>query len=464
VRSSAGTPITGRPRTEDGGCGVSTATTATKPGINVSLEAALAEAEARFVAANPRSRARQADAEAVMPGGNTRTVLFYTPFPVTIVKGEGCRLTDLDGHGYVDFLGEYTAGLYGHSHPVIVAAAKAALDGGLVLGGPNPWEAQLARVICERFPSCDLVRFTNSGTEGNLMALGTARAATGRSHILVFDGAYHGGVLTFGHGGSPINVPFPVVYARYNDVEGTRAIVRQHAKELAAIIVEPMMGSGGGIAGTPAFLQMLRDEATRHGIVLIFDEVMTSRLSSGGLQKKLGIVPDLTSFGKYIGGGFTFGAFGGSRALMERYDPHKPGYVGHAGTFNNNVLTMSAGLAGLTQVYTPAAAEALNAAGDRLRVRLNEIGRAKGVPLQATGVGSILGIHFQKKPIARPEDTEDTPAAARALFHLEMLAHGYYLARRGFISLSVVHTEAEFDGFADAVAEFLENYRSVLGG
>ncbi|HEY6334253.1 MAG TPA: aminotransferase class III-fold pyridoxal phosphate-dependent enzyme [Alphaproteobacteria bacterium] len=435
---------------------------AIKSGVNLSLEAALKEAEERFVAANPKSSARQAAAEPVMPGGNTRTILFYPPFPVAIVKGEGCRLTDLDGHVYVDFLGEYTAGLYGHSQPAILKAIRAALDGGITLGGPNLYEAELARLVCARFPSCDMVRFTNSGTEGNLMALGTARAVTGRSHILVFEGAYHGGVLTFGHGGSPVNVPYPTVYAPYNDTAATLALIDKHASELAAIIIEPMMGSGGGIPARRDFLEALRGAATKHGIVLIFDEVMTSRLSSGGLQKKLGILPDLTSFGKYIGGGLTFGAFGGKRALMERYDPHKPGYIGHAGTFNNNVLTMAAGVAGLTHVFTPEAAERLNAAGDALRDKLSAIGRKLGVPVIVNGVGSILAVHFQSKPIERPADAEATPVAARSLFHIEMLARGYYLARRGFISLSVEHGQAEFDGFAQAFGDFLESHRSIL--
>ena len=433
-----------------------------RAGVNLSLEAALREAEERFVAANPKSRARQAEAETVMPGGNTRTILFYPPFPVTLVKGEGCRLRDLDGHLYVDLLGEYTAGLYGHSHPVILEAVREALAGGIVLGGPNPYEAELARLVCARFPSCELVRFTNSGTESNIMALATARAVTGRSHILVFDGAYHGGVLSFAAGGSPINAPFPVVLARYNDPEATRALIETRAHELAAIIVEPMMGSGGAIPASRAFLETLREAATRHGIALIFDEVMTSRLSAGGLQKKLGITPDLTTFGKYIGGGLTFGAFGGRAELMSRYDPRRPDHFAHAGTFNNNVLTMAAGVAGLSEVYTPEAAERLNAMGDRLRERLNEIGRECGVAAQATGVGSLMAVPFQRRPITRPEHTQDTPAAARALFHLEMLARGYYLARRGFISLSVVHTQQELDGFADAFADFLESHRVVF--
>lgn len=433
-----------------------------KPRVNLSLEAALAEAEERFAAANPKSAARQAAAEAVMPGGNTRTVLFYTPFPVTLVKGEGCRVSDLDGHTYVDFLGEYTAGLYGHSHPVILAAIKQALEGGIALGGPNAYEARLASLVCARFPSCERVRFTNSGTEGNLMALGTARTVTGRSHILVFDGAYHGGVLSFAHGAAPVNVPFPTVVGRYNDSETTLALIERHKSELAAIIVEPMMGGGGGIPAKPAFLATLREAASRHGIILIFDEVMTSRLSSGGLQKRLGITPDLTSFGKYLGGGLGFGAFGGRAELMAIYDPHKPGSVAHAGTFNNNVLSMAAGVAGLSEVFTPAEAERLNALGDRLRERLNAIGRTLSLPVMASGVGSIFAVHFQRRPIERPEDTAETPQALRALFHLEMLARGYYFARRGFVSLSLLHGEAECDGFAEAFTDFLESHRSLF--
>ena len=431
---------------------------------NVTLEAALREAEERYVAANPKSRARIEAASANLPGGNTRSVLHYSPFPVTITKGEGCHLTDLDGHRYTDFLGEYTAGLYGHSHPVIMRAVREALEAGVVLGGPNRWEGELARLVCERFPSVELVRFTNSGTEANMMNMVTARAHTGRTPVMAFNGGYHGGGFYFPPGGSPINAPFPFVMADYNDAESTRALIGRHAGDLAAIVVEPMMGGGGGIPADREFLQMLRDEATRHGIVLIFDEVMTSRTAPGGIQGKLGIRPDLTSFGKYIGGGMSFGAFGGRRELMERYDPRRPDAWRHAGTFNNNVLTMSAGVAGLREVYTPEEAERLTARGDRLREELNELGRRYGVPVQATGVGSIMSVHFQERPIRRPADTAATPEAARALLHLELLARGYYIARRGFIALNVMLEDEHYEGFKAAFGEFLEANRSVLAG
>lgn len=435
-------------------------------GRNITLEDAFEDAEARYVHANPRSRARHLEAGRALPGGNTRSILFYPPFPVTITKGEGAWLFDLDGHKYVDFLGEYTAGLYGHTEPVIQAAVEQALKDGIVLGAPNRYEAEFARLMCARFPSLDLVRFCNSGTEANLNALSGARAATGRSHILVFESAYHGGMLSFAHGPPPqgpssqgplsMNIPFPYVFGRYNDLDRTLALIERHQDELAAIIIEPMMGAGGCIAAEPSFLQGLREAATRHGIVLIFDEVMTSRLSPGGLQQKLGVIPDLTTFGKYLGGGLSFGAFGGRAEIMRRFDPSRPDAFPHSGTYNNSVLTMAAGVAGLSKVFTPEAADALSATGEHLKARLNGIGEREGVPVQVTGVGSILCMHFQEEPIRQPDDTLHTPAAARALFHLEMLARGFYVARRGFIALSLPLTEQDYDAFTAAFEDFLD--------
>jgi glutamate-1-semialdehyde 2,1-aminomutase len=429
---------------------------------NADLAAAAAEAEARYVAANPKSAARHRKAAASMPGGNTRTILHYQPFPLTIAGGERCNLRDIDGHVYADFLGEYTAGLYGHSNPVIQAAIRKAVEDGIALGGPNSYEADLAAELCKRFPSVERVRFCNSGTEANLFAISTARLFTGRAAIMVFHGAYHGGVFYFGQHKAGINAPFPRIYATYNDIDGTRALIDKHAAELAAVLVEPMQGSGGGIAATPEFLRMLRDACTRHGIVLIFDEVMTSRLSPGGLQKLRGVTPDMTSFGKYLGGGASFGAFGGRADIMARYDPSRADAVSHAGTFNNNVISMAAGLAGLRDLYTPAAADRLNEAGDRLRERLNALAAAQDVPLQALGVGSIMALHFHRGPVSKPQDlwAEDAAAAAtladlQKLLHLDLLDQGQYMARRGFISLSLPMTEAELGRFAAAVEEFL---------
>jgi glutamate-1-semialdehyde 2,1-aminomutase len=413
----------------------------------------LAEAERRYVERNPESLRLHERRARSLPGGNTRTVIHQPPFPLTIVRGEGGRITDADGHVYVDFLGEYTAGLYGHSHPVIVGAIRAALEDGIVLGASNRYEAPLAEAIRERFPSVELLRFCNSGTEANLLALSLARKVTRRDAVLVFEGGYHGGVLSFkGEADAGLNVPFPFVVARYNDAEGAERLIAEHAHELAAVIVEPLQGSAGVIPGEPRFLHALREATLAHDVLLVFDEVMTSRLSTGGLQKVLGLAPDLTTFGKYLGGGLAFGAFGGGRDLLERFDPSRPDALAHAGTFNNAVLTMAAGAAGLTQAYTAAEVERLNALGDRLRDRLNAFAAAHDVDFSATGFGSMVGLHFTRGPVGHVGDIPDA-AEERALLHLHMLEHGYSFARRGFVALSIPITEADVDGFAASVEE-----------
>ena len=430
---------------------------------NADIDAALNEAKEAYVARNPKSLARYVEATAVMPGGNTRTVLHYAPFPLAMARADGCRLWDMDGAEYVDFLGEYTAGIYGHSHPVIRAAVDRALDGGINFGASNMTEARFARAVCDRF-GLDRVRFTNSGTEGNLLAISLARVFTKRSKVLVFDGGYHGAVFGFAGGGSPINAPFEYVLAPYNDLDGTRALIAAHAADLAVVILEPMMGSGGCIAASTEFLQMLRAETTRVGARLIFDEVMTSRLSPGGLQAVRGVKPDLTTFGKYIGGGMSFGAFGGRGDIMDLFDPRRPDALPHAGTFNNNVLTMAAGLAGITEVYTPDAANALNARGDGLRDRLNALCKAADAPVQFTGIGSMLAVHTMRGPVRSPADAAKGDQKLKELFFFDMLAQGIWLARRGMMTLCLPIGDAECAKLAEAVQEFLSSRRSLLAG
>lgn len=423
------------------------------------LEHALAEARDRFAEANPRSRAAHEQAAAVMPGGNTRTTLFYEPFPLTMAAADGCRLTDLDGHTYVDLLGDYTAGLYGHNSPVIRKAVDAALDGGWNLGAHGEHEPRLAGLLCARFPALELVRFTNSGTEANLLALATATVHTGRRTILVFDGGYHGSVLAFGDGGVPVNVPHRFVVGEYNDIDATARLAAAHAHDLAAILVEPMLGSGGCVPGEPEFLAFLRKTASETGALLVFDEVMTSRMAGGGMQELLGITPDLMTLGKYTGGGMTFGAFGGRADVMSMYDPRGPDHVPHAGTFNNNVLSMAAGYAGLTELFPPEAAAELFARGERLRARLDE--SCRDHPVRWTGLGSMMTVHFQREPVRAPRDMRTMPAH-RQLFHLDMLHRGFHLARRGMIALSLDVAESECETFCAAMTGFLTDYGALL--
>lgn len=418
------------------------------------LAARLAEAEARYVAANPASRRLHEERAHYMPGGNTRTTIHQPPFPLTIVRGEGACVTDADGHEYVDLLGEYTAGLYGHSNAVIADAIRRALADGFVLGAPNRYEAVLAEAICTRFPSIDLVRFCNSGTEANLLALSVARALTERARVLVFAGAYHGGILLFASGVSPLNPPYEWVVGEYNNVADAQRLVEEHAHELAAVIVEPLQGAAGVIPGDRAFLHAVREATARHGVLLVFDEVMTGRLSRGGMQQLLGIEPDLTTLAKFVGGGLPFGALGGRVDLMSRFDPSRADALQHGGTFNNDVLTMAAGAAGLTEVLTDDEIGRLNGLGDRLRDRLNSFAAEHDLEFCATGYGSLVGLHFTSGPV-RSEDDVPEAVELRSLLHLHMLERGFSYGRRGFVALSLPLSEGDVDGFAAAAEEFL---------
>lgn len=421
---------------------------------NTTLSDAIAEAEAAYRARTPKSAANYDASTRSMPGGNTRSVLHFAPYPLTFTEAEGATLTDADGHRYRDFLNEYTAALYGHSDPVIRAAIEDALGHGIVRGGANQYEAAFSAEICERFPAIDSVRFCNSGTEANLYALQAARTFTGRSDVIVMQGGYHGGVLYFA-GPCPLNVPIPFHAITYNDIDAARATIREMGGRLAAVILEPMLGSGGCIAASPEFLSALREETERAGALLIFDEVMTSRLSEGGLHGRHGLKPDLVTLGKYVGGGVTFGAFGGRADIMAHFDPRTEGYWPHAGTFNNNALSMAAGLAGLTRVFTRDRVAPFNAMGDRMRERLAQAIEVADVPMAVQGIGSMMAFHYGRGPFTEPGQAATVPADLRALIHFDMLERGFYYARRGMMALSLPLTDADCDAFADAMAEVL---------
>ncbi|MBI0330655.1 aspartate aminotransferase family protein [Burkholderia plantarii] len=426
------------------------------------VDEALALAIAAFAARNPHSARQYERATEVMPGGNTRSVLFYEPFPLAMARGEGCRLWDADGHEYLDFIAEFSAGIYGHSHPQIRAAIGAALDDGLNLSGHNLLESRLAKAVCERFASLDTVRFTNSGTEANLMMLATAKAFTGRRKVIVFVGGYHGGVLTFGRGANVINVPHEFLYAEYNDLDSVQRLFDENPSDVAAILVEPMQGASGCIVGEASFLKGLRQLASAHGALLMFDEVMTSRLAPGGLQATLGISPDLTSLGKYIGGGMSFGAFGGRADIMALLDPRRSGALQHAGTFNNNVLTMAAGWTGLTQIYTPDAARGLTARGDALRDALNARFDAAGVAMRFIGIGSLMNLQITDRPVRSVREIDPSNNVFKDLFFFHLIENGIYIARRGYVVLSLPVGEAEMARFESAVVSFIERYAHLL--
>jgi glutamate-1-semialdehyde 2,1-aminomutase len=426
------------------------------------LEQVLRTVEERFAADNPQSRARHERACRVLPAGHSRQTLYYAPFPLTIARGSGARIVDLDGHDYLNLVGDYAAGVFGHSCEPIQRAVREALDGGVSLSGVNTREVELAELIAERIPSMQQVRFCNSGSEACLFAAQLARHATGRQKLMVFNGCYHGGFMIYGARDPALSVPFAVVKATYNDVEGARAILRANAPDIAAVFVEPMMGAAGCIPGSLEFLGMLREETRRLGVLLIFDEVMTSRLGPGGVQGLLGLRPDLTTLGKFWGGGLAFGAFGGAPDLMRHFDTRSGGTLAQAGTFNNNIVAMTAGLVGARDVYTPTACTQLNGAGDRLRADLNALGRRRGLAFQSTGLGAVQNIHWSASEITEPSRVLPVQHPLRRLFHLELLSRGYYIAQRGMVSLSLPVTTGELANFLAAADAVLALHADLL--
>ena len=406
------------------------------------LDAALANAHDTYADRRPRSAAMAAAAATVMPGGNTRTVLHFEPFPFRVERTEGSVLGDVDGHRCVDLLGNNTAGLFGHQVPAVRDAIVAQLDRGWAIGATHPLEIELAALVCARFESVEQVRFTNSGTEANLMAIGMAVHVTGRPTVLVFEDGYHGGVLSFAHGAGPLNVPHDFLLVPHNDVPAVEAAFVASGSSIACVVVEPVQGSGGCIPAEPGLLEVLRRLCTDHDAVLIFDEVMTSRLHPGGAQARFGVLPDMTTLGNYPAGGMSFGAFGGRRSVMAAFDPAQGGALSQAGTFNNNVVSMAAGATAVRDVLTPEALIALNDRGDQLRERLNTTFAGAGLPITVIGVGSIMNLH-----------SDDDRWVA--LFFHAMLAAGIYLALRGMIALALALaldvTDDQLDAFALAV-------------
>lgn len=426
------------------------------------LEHAIEDARGRYTAANPMSRAADKAAEQFFPGGNTRTVLHYEPFPLTMVAGEGAELSDLDGHRYIDFVGEFSAGLFGHSDEVIKSAIHDALAKGVVMGAPTRGERELAGKLCARFPSLEQIRFCNSGTEANIMAMTTARLVSGRSKLLVFNGAYHGGVIKFPTGNSPFNIPFDFVLAEYNDTEGTAELIREAGDELAAVVVEPILGAGGNIPGSREFLEMLRNTTREVGAFLIFDEVKTSRLGPAGMQGMLGIEPDLTTLGKFIAGGLPTGAFGGSAEIMAHFNPKQQGSWAHAGTFNNNVCSMAAGNAAMGEVYTQKRAAEFFDESEAFRVSLNEMFAEKAVPMHCNGLGSVFAVQFSGEPVRRVADISSGCLSLRPLLHMELLLDGILVCSRGDLFLSLPMDETHFSMARRALEKFVDRYKPLV--
>ncbi len=382
---------------------------------------------------HPRSRDLHARAQAAFPGGDTRTVTYFSPFPIYIDRGSGCRLYDIDGHTLLDLLGNYTSIIWGHAHPRIVEAVRAQVARGTGFAAPTESQATLGEMLRERLPSVEKIRFANSGTEAAMHAIRAARGFTGRDKIVKMEGGYHGGY----DAGNVVDAPF-------NDAAATEAILREHRHEVAAVIVEPVPGVMGTIPPRDGYLTFLRKITEELGILLIFDEVIAFRTGYHGAQGHYGVRPDLTVLGKIIGGGFPVGAFGGRADIMRLFDPGRPGALVQSGTFNANPVTVAAGIAGL-ELLTAAEIDRINRLGDDLRSGFQSLFDGAGVPARVTGVGSLLTVHFSDAEIVNYRDAATADRDLTAVFHLAWLNEDLFCATRGMMALSLPMTAKEID-------------------
>ena len=407
-----------------------------------------------FADRNPESRKYFAEARKYLPGGHTRTVLTHAPFPLVFASGEGSTLTDLDGHIYIDMLGDYTAGLLGHSEHRVIDAVTAVLKTNVSVGGIHPAESRLAKLMCERF-ALDRVRFTNSGTEANLMAITTALQATGRKRIMVFHGGYHGGILYFASGAAPWNAPYEFVVAPYNNETETIKLITENAESLAAVVIEPMLGSGGCVPTSAEFAKSVFTAAKNVGAVVIADEVMTSRHGAHGMFDLLGVKADITTFGKYIGGGFSFGAFGGRADLLDQFDTspeaNRDRTISHAGTFNNNISSMTAGCVVLGEVFPADVAIAHTERGDDFRKSVAAVLAKHELPLSVSGFGSMMSLHALAHAPKSPLDVAKRDDKLQELVFFGLLERGVYTAARGMMNLSLSLTDDQLANVLDAL-------------
>ena len=430
----------------------------------------------QYLELTPRSRAIWEEAKQFLPGGDTRNSVFWKPYPVYMDQGDGCHLRDVDGVDRLDFIGNMTTLVHGNAYPPVVQAIQEQAAKGIVYNAPNEQQLRLARLLCQRVPSVDMVRFTNSGTEATLNAIRAARALTGKTKIAKCEGGYHGthdvvsvSVRTDPNLGGDPNRPTAVpsvaglpdgvldqvVVVPFNELEAARSILEENATELAAVIIEPVLGGSGMVAADKAYLAMLREFTQLHEVVLIFDEVISFRVAPGGAQEHYDITPDMTTFGKIIGGGFPVGAFGGRQDLMQQFDPTSGPAVGHAGTFNGNPMTMLAGSITLEHL-TPEVYRRLDTLTERLRQGIRQVGTELEVPIQVTGLGSLFAIHFTDRPVTTWRDVASADKDLIQQVFWGLMNQGILLAPSLLGCVSAPMGEAEVDTFVQAFRKALD--------
>ncbi|MGC1119699.1 MAG: aspartate aminotransferase family protein [Candidatus Methanofastidiosia archaeon] len=377
----------------------------------------------------------------VMPGGDTRSATYFDPYPCFIESGSGCKIYDVDGNEYLDFLNNYTALVLGHAHPKVVARACHQIKKGTVYPAPSEVQTVLAEVLTKRISSCKKIRFCNSGTEANIQAIRAARAFTKRKKVVKVYRGYHG---SFDFDNS-IDITF-------NNLEKAERIIKENRDEVACVITEPVLGKGM-IPASRDFLCGLREITADCDVVFILDEVVTFRLDPGGVQNVYKIDPDITVLGKVIGGGFPVGAFGGREDIMMQFSPQEEEFIPHSGTFNGNPVTMVAGLETL-KILDSQAIKKLNDMGDSLKKDLNNLLEGRAC---ISGMGSLLHFQAAETPASNAEEFETQDKDFFRKLHMHMLLNGIYMAPRGLFDLSLAMSDQELTQFAECTEKVIND-------
>jgi glutamate-1-semialdehyde 2,1-aminomutase len=414
-----------------------------------------------------------AEALQFIPGGVNSPVRAFRAVggqPFFVNKASGCKIWDVDDNELIDYVGTWGPAILGHAHPKIISAVKSAADFGTSFGIPNPLEVKMAKLIWELVPSVQKVRMTNSGTEACMSAIRLARGFTKRDKIIKFDGCYHGhadsllvkagsGALTFGHpdsAGVPASFTQHTIVAPFNDIDAVKAIFAANKNEIAGIIVEPVPGNAGLYLPKEGYLEFLREITKTDGALLIFDEVMTGfRLAKGGAQERFKISPDLSCFGKIIGGGLPVGAFGGRAEIMDLLAPL--GSVYQAGTLSGNPLAMAAGIAALEELQSTGAYCVLEELGEQLEAGMLDAAKSANIPVRFNICGSMFCGYFTSAPVHNLADAMKSDRERFKKFFHGMLDAGVYLAPSQFEAgfISTAHTSADIEKTIGAAAKVL---------
>jgi len=406
-----------------------------------------------YLARTPASAEIGPRAERVMPAGETRAAGYHAPYPLTLARALGTRTWDLDGNEYFDLNYNYTSLVHGHGYAPILETVERVIREGTAWPARNLHQVELAELIVDRVASVDLVRFCNSGSEAAMLALLIARTATGRRKVLMARHGYHGSHEAFLHGGGGAPGDWPdTILAPFGDADAFEAVLAEHGDEIAAVFLEPAQG---GVFTAPAeFFRRVQAATTKAGAVFVLDEVITFRQSTGGMQKYLGLNPDLTMFGKIIGGGFPVGAVGGRRDLMENLDPRRA-IINHSGTFNGNPVTAAAGVVSVRELTAERIAIMAGQA-EELEGKLQASAARRNLPMTTRREGSLLGVSFTRGELS----PRGGPNPLATNFHLAGLNRGLYFSSRGLLVLPSILAEGDLAELADRFDAVLEDVAS----